>query len=54
MSLTCVSDLPSVERFVSGVIVAEEEHVDEGDKETGSILWHEYSVGSPLIEDQND
>lgn len=54
MYLTSISDLSFVERFVSGVVVAEEEHVDEGNKETGSILGHEYIVCCPLIEDQND
>lgn len=33
-----VADLSSVERFVSRVIVVEEEHVNKGDEETGSIL----------------
>lgn len=34
----CVAYLSPVERFVSGVVVVEEEHVNKGDKETGSIL----------------
>lgn len=33
-----VSNLSSVKRFVSGVVIVEEEHVDKGDEEAGSIL----------------
>lgn len=32
------ADLSAVERFVRRVVVVEEEHVDKGDEETGSIL----------------
>lgn len=34
----CIADLPTVERFVTGVGVFEEEHVNKGDEQTGSIL----------------
>lgn len=47
-----MSDLSSVERI--GVIVAEEEHVNEGNEETGSIPGVQSIIREPLKEDQND
>lgn len=49
-----VSDLPSVERFVTGVVVVEEEHVDKGDEQAGSVPGGARVVRHPLIEDQDD
>lgn len=48
------SDLPSVEKLDGGVLVVEEEHVNEGDEETGSIPGGLCIVRDPLKEDQND
>lgn len=54
MQRPSASDLSSVERLVTGVVVVEEEHVDKGDEETGSILGYACIVCEPLIKDQND
>lgn len=48
-----MSDLSLVERRGGGVVVFEEEHVDEGNEETGSVLGHARVVPEPLVEDQN-
>ena len=40
--------------MVGGVVIVEQEHVDEGDEKTGSISGGVSVVGQPLIEDQND
>lgn len=49
-----LSDLSSVERFVSGIAEVEEEHVNKGDEEAGGIPGGACIVWKPFIEDQND
>lgn len=49
-----VAYLTSVQRFVTGVVIVEEEHVNECDEEAGSILGGVRSEGDPLIKDKND
>lgn len=46
-------NLSCVERFVTGVVVVEEEHVDEGNEETRGVLGYPRVVREPLVEDQN-
>lgn len=48
------TDLPAVERPVGGVVVLEEEHVDEGDEEAGGQPGGASVVRHPLVEDQDD
>lgn len=48
------TDLPTVERPVGGVVVLEEEHVDEGDEEAGCHPGGVSVVCHPLVEDQDD
>ena len=48
-----VSDLSCVQRFVTGVVVVEQEHVDEGDEEAGSVPGYACVVPDPLIEDED-
>lgn len=52
--MVSVSDLSSVKRFVCGVTVVEEEHVNKGNEETRSIPGGACIIGKPLIDDQND
>lgn len=46
--------LSPVQRFVTGVVVVEEEHVYKCDEEAGSVLGGVCSEGEPLIKDEND
>lgn len=46
--------MTSVQRFVTGVVIVEEEHVYKCDEEAGSILGGVRSEGDPLIKDKND
>lgn len=46
--------LSPVEGFVGGVVVVEKTHVDEVNKQTGSILGRVSIIGCPLVEDQQD
>lgn len=46
--------LSTVEGFVGGVVIVEEEHVDEGDEDAGSILGGVRGERQPLIKDEND
>lgn len=46
--------LSTVKGLVGGVIVVEEAHVDEVDKQAGGILGGEGVIGRPLVEDQQD
>lgn len=46
--------LSTVEGFVGGVVIVEEEHVDEGNEDAGSILGGACSERQPLIKDEND
>lgn len=46
--------LSTVEGFVRGVVIVEEEHVDKGDEDAGSILGGARSEREPLIKDEND
>lgn len=48
-----VADLSAVERLVGGVVVVEEEHVDEGDEEAGGVPGGRRIVRDPLIEDED-
>lgn len=48
------TDLPAVERPVGGVVVLEEEHVDEGNEETGCRPGGAGVVCHPFVEDQDD
>lgn len=49
-----VAYLSTVQRFVTGVVIVEEEHVYKCDEEAGSILGGARSEGDPLIKDKND
>lgn len=49
-----VADLSAVERLVGGVVVVEEEHVDEGDEEAGGVPGGQSIVRDPLVEDEDD
>lgn len=49
-----MSNLSSVERLDGGIIIVEEEHVNEGNEETGSIPGVQSIIRDPLNEDQND
>lgn len=49
-----VSYLSAVQRLVTRVTVVEQEHVNKGDEEAGSVLRHVHVVRDPLIENQND
>lgn len=48
----CVCYLSSVQWQIGGVVVVEEEHVDEGDEEAGCVSGGLGVVGHPLVEDQ--
>lgn len=48
------TNLPTVERPIAGVVVVEEEHVDEGDEEAGGLPGVASIVRHPLVEDQDD
>jgi hypothetical protein len=47
-----VDHLSPVQRLVGGVVVVEQTHVDEVDKQAGRVLGAEHVVGRPLVEDQ--
>lgn len=49
-----MADLSAVERLVGGVVVVEEEHVDEGDEEAGGVPGGRRIVRDPLVEDEDD
>lgn len=46
--------LSTVEGFVRGVVIVEEEHVDEGDEDAGSVPGGARSERQPLIKDEDD
>lgn len=49
-----LTNLPTVEGFVGGVRVVEEEHVDEGDEEAGGLPGRAHVIWEPLVEDEDD
>lgn len=48
----CLIYLSRIKRFVGGIIVAEEAHVDEGYEKTGGYSWAFSIIRYPLVKNE--